>query len=44
MGLIQGNSSIFKNLEATTMYGVATKNIDINFDPRPGLFFTYDPN
>jgi len=35
-----GVTSVFKNLEATAMYGGATKKIDINSDPRPGYYFS----
>lgn len=35
-----GVTSAFKNLEATAMYGGATKKIDINSDPRPGYYFS----
>jgi len=37
-GTYKGITSAFKNLEATTMYGGATKKIDINSDPRPGYY------
>jgi len=36
----KGVTSVFKNLEATVMYGGATKKIDINSDPRPGYYFS----
>ncbi len=36
----KGVTSVFKNLEATAMYGGATKKIDINSDPRPGYYFS----
>jgi len=39
-GSYKGVSSAFKNLEATAMYGGATKKIDINSDPRPGYYFS----
>lgn len=39
-GSYKGVTSVFKNLEATTMYGGATKKIDINSDPRPGYYFS----
>lgn len=35
-----GITSAFKNLEATAMYGGATKKIEINSDPRPGYYFS----
>lgn len=36
----KGVTNVFKNLEATAMYGGATKKIDINSDPRPGYYFS----
>ncbi len=39
-GTYTGITSAFKNLEATAMYGGATKKIDINSDPRPGYYFS----
>ena len=39
-GSYRGVTSVFKNLEATVMYGGATKKIDINSDPRPGYYFS----
>ncbi len=39
-GTYKGITSVFKNLEATAMYGGATKKIDINSDPRPGYYFS----
>ncbi len=39
-GTYTGVTSVFKNLEATVMYGGATKKIDINSDPRPGYYFS----
>ena len=39
-GTYKGVTSAFKNLEATAMYGGATKKIDINSDPRPGYYFS----
>ncbi|WP_457765497.1 hypothetical protein [Candidatus Nitrosopumilus sp. bin_68KS] len=39
-GLYTGITSAFKNLEATAMYGGATKKIDVNSDPRPGYYFS----
>jgi len=35
-----GVTNVLKNLEATVMYGGATKKIDINSDPRPGYYFS----
>ncbi len=39
-GTYKGVTSVFKNLEATAMYGGTTKKIDINSDPRPGYYFS----
>ena len=39
-GSHKGVVNVFKNLEATAMYGGATKKIDINSDPRPGYYFS----
>ena len=39
-GTYKGITSAFKNLDATAMYGGATKKIDINSDPRPGYYFS----
>ena len=39
-GTYTGVTNVFKNLEATAMYGGATKKIDINSDPRPGYYFS----
>lgn len=39
-GSFKGVVDVFKNLEATAMYGGATKKIDINSDPRPGYYFS----
>ena len=39
-GTYKGITSAFKNLEATVMYGGASKKIDINSDPRPGYYFS----
>lgn len=33
-------TNVFKNVEATVMYGGAGKKIDINSDPRPGYYFS----
>ncbi|MDC4214076.1 MAG: hypothetical protein MT334_05545, partial [Candidatus Nitrosopumilus limneticus] len=39
-GTYRGITSAFENLEATVMYGGASKNIDINSDPKPGYYFS----
>lgn len=39
-GTRKGVTSVFKNTEATVMFGGATKKIDINSDPRPGYYFS----
>ncbi len=39
-GTYKGITSAFKNLDATAMYGGATKKIDINSDPRPGYYYS----
>ena len=39
-GSYKGVTNVFKNVEATAMYGGATKKIDINSDPRPGYYFS----
>jgi len=39
-GTYKGITSAFKSLEATAMYGGATKKIDINSDPRPGYYLS----
>lgn len=39
-GTRKGVTNVFKNTDATVMYGGATKKIDINFDPRPGYYFS----
>jgi hypothetical protein len=39
-GTRKGVTSVFKNTEATVMFGGATKKIDINSDPRPGHYFS----
>ena len=44
-GSYKGISSAFKNLEATAMYGGATKTIDVSSDPKTRiLFFTCNSN
>jgi len=39
-GSYKGITSAFKNLEATAMYGGATKKLDINSDPKPGYYYS----
>ena len=39
-GSYRGISSAFKNLEATAMYGGATKKIEVNSDPRQGYYYS----
>ena len=39
-GTRKGVTSVFKNTDATVMYGGAAKKIDINSDPRPGYYFS----
>ena len=39
-GTYRGITSAFQNLDATVMYGGASKNIDINSDPKPGYYFS----
>ena len=39
-GSFKGVVDVFKNLEATAMYGGATKKIDVNSDSRPGYYFS----
>ena len=39
-GSYKGVTSVFKDVEATVMFGGATKNIDVNSDPRPGYYFS----
>ncbi len=36
----KGVTSVFKNTDATVMFGGASKKIDINSDPRPGYYFS----
>ena len=38
-GTSMGISNAFRNLEATVVYGGATKVLDINTDPRPGHYY-----
>jgi len=39
-GSYKGVTSAFKNLDATVMYGGASKKIEIDSDPRPGYYFS----
>jgi len=39
-GTYTGVTNVFKNTDATVMYGGASKKIDINSDPRPGYYFS----
>ena len=39
-GTRNGVTSVFKNTDATVMYGGASKKVDINSDPRPGYYFS----
>ena len=39
-GSYKGVVDVFKNLEATAMYGGANKKIDVNSDPRPGYYYS----
>jgi len=39
-GSYKGVTSVFKDVDASVMFGGATKNIDINSDPRPGYYFS----
>ena len=39
-GSYKGVINVFKNVEATAMYGGATKKIEINSDPKPGYYFS----
>jgi len=39
-GSYKGVTNAFKNVQAIAMYGGATKNIEINSDPRPGYYFS----
>ena len=39
-GTRKGVTSVFKNTDATVMFGGATKKIDINSDPKPGYYFS----
>ena len=39
-GTHKGVTSVFKDVDATVMFGGAAKKIDINSDPRPGYYFS----
>ncbi|MDH3312518.1 MAG: hypothetical protein OEM28_05130 [Nitrosopumilus sp.] len=39
-GSYKGVINVFKNVEATAMYGGVTKKIEINSDPKPGYYFS----
>ena len=39
-GTHKGVTSVFKNTDATVMFGGASKKIEINSDPRPGYYFS----
>lgn len=39
-GTYTGVTNVFKNVDAIVMFGGATKNIDINSDPKPGYYFS----
>ena len=39
-GTFTGITSVFKDVEATVMFGGASKKIDVNSDPRPGYYFS----
>jgi len=39
-GSYKGVTSVFKDVDATVMFGGATKKIDVNSDPRPGYYFS----
>ena len=39
-GSHKGVTSVFKNVDATAMFGGATKKIEVNSDPRPGYYFS----
>ena len=39
-GAYQGITSAFKNVDATIIFGGASKQIEINSDPRPGYYFS----
>lgn len=39
-GTRKGVTNVFKDTDATIMFGGASKKIDINSDPRPGYYFS----
>ena len=39
-GTYSGVTSVFKDIDATVMFGGLSKKIDINSDPRPGYYFS----
>ncbi|MEX0862013.1 hypothetical protein [Nitrosopumilus sp.] len=39
-GTRKGVTNVFKDTDATVMFGGASKKIDINSDPRPGYYFS----
>ena len=39
-GTYSGVTSVFKDIDATVMFGGISKKIDINSDPRPGYYFS----
>ena len=39
-GTYTGITNVFKDVDATVMFGGATKKIDINSDPRPGYYYS----
>ena len=39
-GTRKGVTNVFKNIDATVMFGGASKKIDINSDPKPGYYFS----
>ena len=39
-GTFTGVTSVFKSVDATIMFGGASKKIDVNSDPKPGYYFS----
>ena len=39
-GTFTGITSVFKDVDATVMFGGASKKIDVNSDPKPGYYFS----
>jgi hypothetical protein len=39
-GKFTGITSVFKGVDATVMFGGASKKIDVNSDPRPGYYYS----